>query len=483
MTSQTVCRGRRRSKRWLAPTLVLLIAALPWVAAEWEGHRLTVELARLRAAGEPVTPSDLPAETLPDADNASLDYQAAGKLIDESRPAWRRWDGHERGEFQPPLTPAEREALRAVVADNGPALAHVTAARGRAAGSWHDAFVPPYLTSVAHVDWAPSRRAARLLSVAALSAHAEGDDALAMNRLLDLCRVADAAEHRPALLGHLVADGIWSLAAAWVDVIAPDLRVGVTGGASRSQVDSLIARLLDGSGMAAGQALAWRTERMLVVDNFRDVAGGGGGGITLDGEPPPRSSARGYVLGAMALSDAVLGCDYIGQLMVAGRAVDLPTARRRLPAGLDAQMHEHPYRHLFAGIWLPGTSHVIVTEFRCTADRRLAATALAVRLFASAHGGRLPTALADLVPSDLPFVPSDPLAEGRPLLYRSDCGDPRVYSVGENGDDNAGSERDPRLAISQQSEIDDIVVHLTRRPRPTTGAAPGTPPGMSASPG
>ena len=462
-TSGRPTRWKRRIGIGVA-VMAAVVAAVPLIWGAWAEHQLAAELARLRAAGEPVSAADLPVDTLADGDNASLDYAAAGKAIDEKRPAWHRWDEAEPGEFDLPLTADGRETLRQIVADNGQALARVAAARGKAAGSWHDPFGRPYLTAAGQFDLDASRRAANLLSLAAKSAHAQGNDGAAVADALDLCRLADAAEHRPTYIGHLVATGIWSLAARTADAVAPDLGVGGPRGATRADVDRWVARLLDGRAAAAGQRLGWQTERIAIVDTVADLG-------TV-------RSVQGYFVRPFVLTDSRLVCDALEDEIAAGQAADLPTARGlRAASAADREISAHPKRHLLASLFMVGGTKGGVADFMGTAERRLAAVALACRLYRLDHDGHLPPALADLTPAYLPAVPLDPMT-GHPFVYRRGGADPVVYSMGENGVDNGGVERDPKRAYSAQKSLDDIVVHLLRHPRPATEPTDPLPPGM-----
>ena len=77
-------------------------------------------------------------------------------------------------------------------------------------------------------------------------------------------------------------------------------------------------------------------------------------------------------------------------------------------------------------------------QFRNLAWRRMAATALAIRLYQLDHGQR-PADLAQLVPEYLPAVPLDPFnPTGGPLRYRPAATPPILYSVHEDGVDDGG---------------------------------------------
>src|SRR5204863_3028915 len=108
---------------------------------------------------------------------------------------------------------------------------------------------------------------------------------------------------------------------------------------------------------------------------------------------------------------------------------------------LPAAMKNGPKFHFMASILMPSFDRFILQQYRGKTDRRLAATALALRLYAVEHGGKYPQSLDELVPKYLPAVPIDPFASGgKPLRYSADDAPaPIVYSVSENGLDDDGS--------------------------------------------
>lgn len=73
--------------------------------------------------------------------------------------------------------------------------------------------------------------------------------------------------------------------------------------------------------------------------------------------------------------------------------------------------------HLLSGIILPALDAVAGVHYRVRATRRMAATALAIRLYEIDHGKR-PDALDQLVPHYLPAVPRDPYVLDAPISYR-----------------------------------------------------------------
>ena len=89
-------------------------------------------------------------------------------------------------------------------------------------------------------------------------------------------------------------------------------------------------------------------------------------------------------------------------------------------------------------ILFPSLERAFVLQFRAVAERRMAAIALAIRLYEVDHGHR-PETLAELVPAYLPEVPADPFAEDcREIGYRPGGPKPVLYSVNVNGIDEDG---------------------------------------------
>jgi hypothetical protein len=83
-------------------------------------------------------------------------------------------------------------------------------------------------------------------------------------------------------------------------------------------------------------------------------------------------------------------------------------------------------------------SAYFVHEFSVTATLRCSRASLAVERYRLANGA-LPDSLDALVPKFLNAVPTDPF-NGQPLRYKRLAAGYVVYSVGEDGVDNGGTE-------------------------------------------
>ena len=108
----------------------------------------------------------------------------------------------------------------------------------------------------------------------------------------------------------------------------------------------------------------------------------------------------------------------------------------------------------------------------------VAATQLAIRLYAVDHDGRLPTSLAVLVPKYLSAVPTDPFAPlGTPIGYVPTASRPFVYSVWDSGSDAIASGRWKVLPTLAEDDIwrqPNLVWFLDPAPAPSPTTQPTT---------
>ena len=94
--------------------------------------------------------------------------------------------------------------------------------------------------------------------------------------------------------------------------------------------------------------------------------------------------------------------------------------------------------HPLSRIIIPSLGRAFLLHFRSLAGRKMAATALAIRLYEVDHGRR-PETLTQLVPDYMRKLPVDPFAsDGRALAYLPDAHPPILYSISQDADDNGG---------------------------------------------
>ncbi len=124
--------------------------------------------------------------------------------------------------------------------------------------------------------------------------------------------------------------------------------------------------------------------------------------------------------------------------------------RLEIARAIHAQVKALPSYSAIARSWLLVLDgpRVMTIDARTLARLRSASVALAIERYRTANG-KLPEQLADLSPSLLKTVPSDPF-DGQPLRYRQTTEDYLVYSVGDDGHDDGGDvSKDLTFAIAR----------------------------------
>lgn len=487
--------------------LLLVGGHVLWSAAS--NRKLTRMVEEYRRRGEPMLPEDFDQPTLSDAENAVADLRASAALINTNDPRAGEWERMSPAPVAP-LTESETAILKAAVEVNRAALDRLDAAKPKAGVDWTLGLRTPVIMTLLP-DLNPQRGLAQLLSCDALYAHQSGDDARAVRRLRQILSIGRAVDQQPFFVSHLVANGIAAIATQRAWQIAPTLKVAADhprsaagpsappppGPAPAPEVQGLIGDLLSYDAGNAGLVRAMRGERMMQLDTVNALLSGkispqlvfGVSGNSGPSSPIwlPLGTAGGRALKPMMLKDARLMIAYTTDVAAAAAASDWPTFRSRMPA-YPSDVKQNQVTHPIAGALLSSGTTGFLMQYRGLAARRLSATALAVRLYAADHNGELPRRLADLVPDYLASVPADPMAVNRPLGYfngdpaaPAHAGDPVVYSVGDDGADDGGSEQpvSPRRVLDASDPWDrlDIVVHLKQRGRKASAGGPATGPG------
>jgi hypothetical protein len=447
-------RGRRW--RWMGLVGLLLVVALSIAYFTWSRKseaRLTELLDELRRAGEPVEPADLVHRPIPTEDDAAPDLRAAVAALDQKS---ETFDAFNKIDLEQPLGAADREVIVKLVEGERDVLDKLRAARGKRDADWRIPYQSPsIMTLLPHLN--DLRSLANLGRAAAIHERLRGNDGAALERLRDVLAVGNAADTQPVMVGHLVALGVRAVAVYELDRAAPSLVIrseegngGTSPGAvTPQQVRDTIRDLLDESRSDAGFAAAFRGERTLQLDTARLIADRKLDIRALSGATPSGGFVPPVPRG-LVLTDARLMAEYVTDVLkVAQASSDLPTFRNNQPP-LPAPVRGNPKIHFFASMMMPAYDRFITQHFKGKADTRMAATVLALRLYAADHGGRYPDKLDELVPKYLPSVPADPLAAGgAPLKYSAaDPSAPVVYSVGEDGVDDGGSTAAIRRSVS-----------------------------------
>jgi hypothetical protein len=427
----------------------------------WKAHQeLGTRIQDLRAAGERVLPGDFVPRDVDPRDNAAPDLTAAATIID---------DGSEEAasiSWAPttmPVNPRAWPYLARAVAWFEPALQRIEKARQRPACEWRHNFKSPVFYHMTVPELNNMSALSTLAGAAAMVEHYQGRDDRVALRFRQALYLAETCEATPAPVAHRVALGINFSALDRTECLAPHLRIGKGGAevgeAAPADVRALIDALLDERSVDRGFRMCVDSQRMYdlnMVDTFVRAP---------DTELHP--IAR-YVTEPFFDIKARRLLERASRAVTAVRGTTAwPTVASRLDSveRMDVDSNGKP----FGADCVPYFRRVAREHFSVLTDRRLAATALAIRLYQLDHAGERPHRIDDLVPGYIPAVPLDAMAaDGRRIGYLPSGDRPSVYSVGRNGTDDHGDES---AMPGEYCEIDawrrmDRVFYLGNQSRP-----------------
>jgi hypothetical protein len=290
---------------------------------------------------------------------------------------------------------------------------------------------------------------ARALRVAACIAHDRGDDVRVVEYLRDGLDIGEAMYGNPTLIGQMVGVSTDSIMAIAIEGIAPTLKVGPAPAASPEQVRALIAQLLATQSAQDNFARAFMAERTTVQDFAKMIVEDPTSMQTLqDSEgpqrktPAPASWLFRFVSGPMWEIQATEHMRYMNWYVAQAKLgrVGPPTPGPPMVDLEDAGPLKK-VSHYLNLMFTPALSRAFTMLYRGFSNRRMAATALAIRLWECEHGKR-PATLAELCPQYLPTVPEDPFDPARKgIKYLPAAKHPILYVVGQDLRDNGGQYR------------------------------------------
>lgn len=452
--------GRRAARRrwWLlavvfviAPIGLLLMAALAVVVWYFGQHRAALakveaEVARIQAAGEPITVEDLYARSRvpPETRDITHLWLATLNSVDESK-------------FN-----TDAKLLPIVGASPGNSLADsdLTAAEQLLAN--YDATVQATLKAAAAVGECrfpvefrdgfsallPNAQKMRLLNrmmaLRAQVAVARKDTPQAIESIEAMFETSRTLAQQQLMVEHVVR--LMTATTALGETEALLNSVALT--------DEQLARLrskVEAIDVQSGLVASCLGERGLSYQMFRhpEQIDMGAGRATRKANPGPGCITRPI--------DCLLTLDLHVDVIAAARqpfpdaiaAVD--QVENRL-ASLEATTDPlEKYQHLYTTLLFPATWGAFNATGTSLAHRDLVLAAIAARQYEHKHG-QLPDSLQALVPEFLPAVPTDPF-DGQPLRFQATDEGLVIYSIGRDRQDDGGS--DP-----EQQREPDIVVRL-----------------------
>lgn len=475
MSLMTPARADPPRFRWLKrllPLAILYVAALLAVRLwwGWEAQRqFEAAVARWRALGQPVTPEDLDREREAQRDPADEIIIEQALALIRLRPEDNEWLG---------ASNFDTDAMRRRLDRFGEIQLRLDAPMRQLRilqGFPNIVWGPTVVDQIANwsgYDFSGLRNLAKGATENALYQLVRGDHQGAVEALQDALLVERVVGGwTPGAIPSMVQSSLGPLITGAVEEIAPALQIEGTRAsrapeirpANRDSVEALIRSLCDGSHIEQTLARALHFERMYLVATMDAALGG-----TPTWLPSPFDSAAGRLALAPALRlDACRVARRSAVLLGAwiGKAAAVPTLKISAAPPTPATL-----RHTVLILSGPYPSYGVLAEWprRALAGRRMAAAALAIRLYELDHGRR-PVSLAELAPDYLPAAPLDPFAsEGRPIGYIRDDAHPRLYSVNADGVDDGG-----RFTLRAGGGVDwrvaDLVHFLSREhPRAKT---------------
>ena len=415
--------------RWLTRGIVIGLIALALLVALriWWGHvahqRLDVLINDVHARGGKILIRDYQPAPVAEDQNAAVPLRSAFAGIVQV-PGESDW----LFDAEAALTSKDKQMMGQILRENAKAIELVREAQKRPKVDWGVRLTTPMMSVILnHLNMV--RRLAILNEYGVYYEHAQANDAAALRHASDILFLSRSLDAQPAfLISHLVSAGVEAMAARSLVRIAPDLRV--EDEATRQQLREIIAQLLDEKRLRQGMRQAWDGEQAAALDNIPFFA------RQQLSRPVAEVFMPMFILdGVRAARDMEAGANALEQSdFVAAKAVKLPVR-----SGVNYPMLLTATRLTSGFLATAPTKSMMNRQFTQLAEKRGAAIALAIRLYAIDHQGKLPQNLEELAPKYLPELPTDPFTSGSSFIYLPRHMEPVLYSVGNNGRDDGGT--------------------------------------------
>lgn len=423
----------RRHRGLTAFLLLLLLMLLLRLGWGWQADRqLRAMKADLRRQGHAVEMSDVVIPKVADAQNPLLIYSRAPIMTDSPRSS----------SMQYPSYPPYGKSWEAMAEASEKAHA-ATFSSIRGARSFPQAQIRSEFTIASIMTFGGFNRLRDLANHVVDGAeyqHLHGNEAEAIERLLDALHIAKAMRSDPTLISQLVAVGLDSQACAGVGHVAPAVRIdaaGAGGAATPAQIRKLIDVLLDDEELHRAMRDTIEAERTVGLEILRSE-----GERTWAMRP---AAVRGQVrvLEDFEVNVRIAAADNAAEAKRAAAGYGPREQRASDDPFLAAGRRDHAPRY---SRWFESGPRsllrAIEQKFRALGERRAAAVILELQLYHADHNA-WPDKLQALVPDYLPKLPTDPFYDdGRSIGYvvrkgdRPDGADrPMVYFDAGSTDD------------------------------------------------
>jgi hypothetical protein len=422
--------------KWLV-FILLLMASLGvafWLLPS-ASFSVQARIDALKKAGYPITPQDLAKmyPPLPDSENSVIIYQKAFSQYVAPPSNATNWPilSTSTSHFRSELLPTDvKQGISDYVNQNENTLALLHQAAGIEKGRY-DSGLKNGFPNDARRPFMEINANAQVLALAVILRAEDRQPAATTELLLDSLGLPRSLEHEPGLVSHLKRD-------AFVGLSCSSLELALNKTAfSDDELRSLAAAFHEAE-TSDGLKQALICERcegiwlrdMLVSNPFSRP------NEPLDGKLRELYSRVFHYRD----SDFILYLDMWEKL---GAAIDLPYPRPLdVAKQLTSQMKESKENGRTFGVLFVEWDKSFLFDAKTHAQLLLSEAALAAERYRLANHNQLPATLQDLVPSFLGAVPADPF-DGKPLRYNRLPKGYIIYSIGEDGVDNGGSEWNP----------------------------------------
>ncbi len=420
----------RRILRGMGITAAVLIAVVVLVWSIWNytaTKSLRNELARIRAAGEPLTFKELK-EGLPEIDekeNAGRYYAAALELQICSSISSAYDDLREKY-----LIASESQKDKAILDKVGEALEanrEVLELLDRAANmpqhDWDSRI--EYGMAACMRRLGPIRILAKMLSMRCKYLIIKGDPDGAVNSIISALKMAGSQKRQPILVVYLVRKSCVALACS-------DVRYVLENSRPSEAVLTKLQQILLEHDLPQALVRVMMAERVyanslminVMPDDIKQQLRADGSMANLQGRWPV-NIGRSPFTKQMAVG-------YLHNI-----AEFIEVVRKPWPGIYHAsKKYASRDKSLFGRLSAPALARTVVIHGRYLALVRWARAAIAVHRY-QRDNGKVPDTLQDLVPKYINAVPQDPFS-GREMLYKHDQDGYVIYSVGDNLKDDGG---------------------------------------------
>lgn len=393
----------KRFLKWsglgLAALAVASLATCGFINWQTEG-RIEEEIARLRAAGEPVSFIDCAPPPVPEAENGAPLIVAAlsGLSMDHEFDVCVEDLAMKRSD------PAR---LRAMLEARREILVRLREALAKPQFRYHVNYEDGFAAQMPHVGKVLS--GGRFLGLESVDALNRGDRAGAVRSVLDILRLEKTLRQEPTLVSQLIRFVLVATALEHLEKVTLD-----------AEEEREFLRLADPAAYREGLARSYQSERAFGINAFQDLLGGRTGAMEGLGQPLPMAGwyARPY-----------LRLDFVRYLDIMKEVV--PAVRGDY---LEARTRFGEVTLRLEGRMLPSVSALIIPSLE-GGVRNLWTTLTRLELAKRSIRARL-------AGPNAPEPPTDPFT-GKSCLVRKDPDGITLWSVGQDGVDDGGhKERD-----------------------------------------